>query len=123
MDLLSSSIDSLKGFNLTGNPYPSSIDWRASSGWTRSDLVSTGGGYDMWIWNPTANNYGVYNSADADGVGTNSVTRYIAPMQGYFVTASSAGNLSMNNDVRVHDGAGNWFKSIERQVGTVSLER
>ena len=29
---------SLKGFNLVGNPYPSSIDWGAASGWTRTDI-------------------------------------------------------------------------------------
>jgi hypothetical protein len=112
---------SLKGFNLVGNPYPSSIDWRAASGWIRTGLNSTGGGYDMWSWNPAANNYGVYNSADADGVGTNSVTRTIAPMQGYFVQAADGGNLSMNNEVRVPDGAGNWFKSTKQEVSKVSL--
>ena len=109
----------LKGFNLVGNPYPSSIDWQAASGWSRSNLVSTGGGYDMWIWNPTANNYGVFNSAT--GTGTNSVTRYIAPMQGYFVRASGNGNLSMDNNVRVHNGAGNWFKSNEIIPGMLSV--
>jgi len=114
----SSEVD-LKGFNLVGNPYPSSIDWQAASGWTRSNLVSTGGGYDMWIWNPTANNYGVFNSAT--GTGTNSVTRYIAPMQGYFVRASGNGNLGMNNNVRVHNGAGNWFKNTEIIPGLLSV--
>ena len=103
---------SLKGFNLVGNPYPSSIDWKAASGWTRTNLKSSGGGFDMWIWNPEASNYGIYNSADADGVGTNSVTRYIAPMQGFFVQASSTGNLGMNNSIRVLDGA-DWFKNAQ----------
>lgn len=96
----------LQGFNLVGNPYPSSIDWQAASGWTRANLANSGGGYDMWIWNPTANNYGIYNSAT--GIGTNSITRYIAPMQGYFVRAVDAGNLTLNNTVRVHDGANSW---------------
>jgi hypothetical protein len=105
----SGAIDSLKGFNLVGNPYPSSIDWQAASGWTRSNLTTTAGGYDMWIWNPTANNYGVFNSST--GIGTNSVTRYIPPMQGYFVQATANGYLSTDNNVRVHLGAGNWFKS------------
>ncbi len=112
---------SLKGFNLVGNPYPSSIDWKAASGWTRTKLTSSGGGYDMWIWNPTANNYGVYNSADADGIGTNSVTRYIAPMQGYFVQASSAGNLSLTNSVRVLNGANDWLKNFNQENSEVSL--
>ncbi len=110
---------SLKGFNLVGNPYPSSIDWQASSGWSRSDLVSSGGGYDIWIWNPTANNYGVFNSAT--GSGTNSVTRYIAPMQGYFVKATGAGNLGMDNDVRLTDGIGVWLKNTKVIPDIVSL--
>jgi hypothetical protein len=53
LGLTSSSNDlNLKGFSLAGNPYPSSVDWQASSGWSRSILVNSGGGYDMWIWNP-----------------------------------------------------------------------
>lgn len=111
----------VQGFNLVGNPYPSSIDWRAASGWTHNNLVQSGGGYNMWIWNPTADNYGVYNSADPDGMGTNSVTRYIAPMQGFFVEAENAGNLGMTNAVRVHDGAGNWFKGQQQSINDLSL--
>jgi hypothetical protein len=108
----------LKGFNFVGNPYPSSIDWQAASGWTRTSLVNSGGGYDMWIWNPSANNYGVFNSAL--GSGTNGVTRYIAPMQGYFVRAASAGTLSLTNSVRVHNNAGDW-KSAEIIPGMLSI--
>jgi hypothetical protein len=101
----------LKGFNLVGNPFPSSTDWQAASGWTRSNLKTSGSGFDMWIWNPSAANYGVVNSAS--GSGTNGVTRYIAPMQGFFVRAASAGDLGITNSVRVHDGAGNWLKKGE----------
>jgi hypothetical protein len=98
----------LQGFNLVGNPYASSIDWMDSKGWTRSNLVTSGGGNDMWIWNPDAGNYGVYNSADESGVGTNAVTRYIPSMQGFFVRAESAGNLVTKNDARVHDATTLW---------------
>ena len=108
----------LKGFNLIGNPYPSSIDWQAASGWSRSNLTSSGGGYDMWIWNPTANNYGVCNSSS--GGGTNGISRYIAPMQGYFVLASNTGNISVNNSVRVHNGASNW-KDQNLELNSVSV--
>jgi hypothetical protein len=103
----------LMGFNLVGNPYPSTADWQATSGWTRSDLVQSGSGYDMWIWNPTALNYGVINSSG--GTGTNGVTRYIAAMQGFFVRAKVNGNLGTTNSVRVQQGAVSWFKK-----GTVS---
>lgn len=108
----------LKGFNLVGNPYPSSIDWEAATGWSRDGLVNSGGGYDMWIWNPAANNYGVFNSFT--GTGTNSVTQYIAPMQGYFVRASAAGNLAMDNTIRVHNGAA-WFKNTGMDPVKVSV--
>lgn len=108
---ISSTDVGVEGFNLIGNPYPSSVDWSAASGWTRTNLDVSGGGYNMWIWNPAASNYGVFNSADGDGVGTNSVTQFIAPMQGFFVQAGSAGNLGMDNDVRINSGASNWLKS------------
>jgi hypothetical protein len=98
------------GNNLVGNPYPSSIDWKAATGWDRSMLESAGGGYDVWIWNDTANNYGVYNSASADDEGTLGVTRYIAPTQAFFVRVNQSGNLTMNNQVRAHEGSGNWIK-------------
>jgi autotransporter-associated beta strand protein len=112
----------LKGFNLVGNPYPSSVDWQAASGWDRTKLEVSGGGSDMWVWNPTANNYGVFNSAS--GVGTNSISRYIAPMQGYFVKAANTGNLVFDNRVRVHTGAGNWFKNstIKNPIIRITVE-
>jgi autotransporter-associated beta strand protein len=107
----------LKGFNLVGNPYPSSIDWQAS-GWTRTNLETSGSGYHMWIWNPTANNYGVVHS-DSVVTGTNGVTRYIAPMQGFFVRATGEGSLIMTNTVRTHTGANAW-KSAQFNPGAIS---
>jgi hypothetical protein len=81
----SSSADAVvRGFNLIGNPYPSSIDWKSGTGWLRTDLVVSGGGYDMW--NPASNNYGVCNSSSS--IATNGVTQYI-PTQGYFVRAAT----------------------------------
>jgi hypothetical protein len=114
------SLINLKGFNLVGNPYPSSIDWSASTGWTRSNLADSAGGKDMWIWNPAVNNYGVYNSATL--IGTNAITRYIAPMQGYFVKAVSSGSLELNNSTRVHTGAGNWFKNKNEKSGLIRIK-
>ena len=98
----------LGGFNLIGNPYCSSIDWQSASGWDRSSLIQSVSGYDMWIWNNAANNYGVMNSAT--GMGTNGVSSYIAPMQGFFVRAETNGNLVIDNSVRVHNGASSWLK-------------
>jgi len=100
-----------KGFNLLGNPYPSSIDWSLGGGFDRNMLYLNGSGYDIWTWSSTAKNYGVYNSADASG--TNNVTRYIAPMQAFFVRASTAGTFSFKNNARVHNGASIWLKSAQ----------
>jgi hypothetical protein len=109
------------GANLIGNPYPSSVDWKSASGWDRSPLESNGGGYDVWIWNDEAENYGVYNSASAVDVGTLGVTRYIAPTQGFFVSATAPGNVSMNNSARVHNGSGNWLKTTSDFISRLSL--
>lgn len=87
--------------NLVGNPYPSSIDWKASSGWGRSNIAESGGGYDMHIYNQSYGNYGAYNSASLIDDGTNGTTRYITSCQGFMVKASATGNISMDNGVRV----------------------
>lgn len=116
---ISSSDGGLKGFNLIGNPYPSSIDWQAPTGWSRSNLVESGGGYDMWIWNPSASNYGVSNSFT--GISTNDVTQYIAPMQGFFVQAISSGHLYMDNNLRTFSGASDWLKSSPQITSSISV--
>lgn len=109
------------GSNLVGNPYPSSVDWKSQYGWDRSMLESNGSGYDMWIWNDAANNYGVINSASASDYGTLGVSRYIAPTQAFFVKAIQSGNLTLNNQTRVHHGSDNWFKTHEENPQTVIL--
>ncbi|MFO8023414.1 MAG: hypothetical protein R6U65_13175, partial [Perlabentimonas sp.] len=116
---ISSTDLGLKGFNLIGNPYPSSIDWQAPTGWSRSNLVESGGGYDMWIWNPATSNYGVSNSFT--GISTNNVTQYIAPMQGFFVQAISDGHLYMDNNLRTFNGANDWLKSSEQKSSSISV--
>lgn len=113
-----------KGFRLVGNPYPSSMDWKAASGYDRSNLTLSGGGYDLWMWSSTANNYGLYNSALTGDNGTLNASRYIAPMQGFFVLASSAGNMEFNNNARVHESAGAWLRSAgtSNGGGTIRLK-
>lgn len=110
------------GANLLGNPYPSSIDWKASQGWNRSVLESNGGGYDVWIWNDVAKNYGVYNSAATDDIGTLGVTRYIAPTQGFFVSASQTGSISLNNLVRVNQPGAQWLKATSNLTQRIIIK-
>ena len=103
-----------KAYNLVGNPYTSAIDWKAASGWTRSSLVVSGGGYVMSIWNDalSTGNYGVFNSAALSGSGTNGVSQYIPVGQGFMVEAATAGTLGFTDAVRVHD-AQQWLKSAD----------
>jgi len=111
----------VRGFNLIGNPYPSSIDWLATSGWTRDALlVSGGGGFDMWIWNPVTSNYGVYNSLTS--IGTNGVTQNIAPMQGFFVRAATNGTVTMTNNIRGNSGANNWMRMKTTKAEIIKVQ-
>ncbi|MFZ4581801.1 MAG: T9SS type A sorting domain-containing protein [Paludibacter sp.] len=110
IDLTNDGTGVNKGFNFVGNPYPSSIDWKDDTGFTRSMLVSNAGGNDIWVWSNSANNYGVYNSADVLNTGTNGVTRYISPNMGFFVKAASNGTFAFNNNARVANEAGNWMR-------------
>jgi hypothetical protein len=103
---------SYEGFNLLGNPYPSSIDWKAVSGWSNRDqLVNSGGGYNFWVWSDQNNNYGAYNSASVSDDGTLGLSRYIAPMQAYWVEAANdGGTITVGNAARVNSNQ-NWLKS------------
>ncbi len=101
--LTNSGSGTYESMNLVGNPYPSAIDWKASSGWDRSNLGESSGGHNMYIYNQTEGNYGAYNSGSGGNSGTNGNSRYITSCQGFLVYASSAGNLVMDNDIRVTD--------------------
>ncbi|MFZ4399675.1 MAG: T9SS type A sorting domain-containing protein [Bacteroidales bacterium] len=89
------------GWNFIANPYPSAINWNATSGWTRNVLADAGSGEKaIWVWNASTANYGAYISNAA--LGTNSVSRLIPSAQGFWVKASTAGTLSMSNSIREH---------------------
>jgi hypothetical protein len=87
------------GWNLVGNPYPSALD--VDGDWTRVN-VSNGVAY----WDETFDNYRYY----ADGVPVNDGSRYIPPMQGFFVKASGTGTIGVSNETRAHTAQG-FYKS------------
>jgi len=102
-----------KGFNFTGNPYPSSLDWDVNdgSGWSR-----TSGNIDMslYIWNGTVGNYGAY--VKGSGSGTNDVDNIIPPHQGFFVHCLAAtGSIGVDNGARIH-ASQDILKSTENYV-------
>ncbi len=85
------------GWNFVGNPYPSSIDWEAASGWTKTNVAAT-----IYTW--SGQFMATYNSETH--LGTSLGSRYIAPMQGFYVEVNDGqtqGTLKMTNDIRVHN--------------------
>jgi hypothetical protein len=94
-----------KGFNLVGNPYPSPIDWTASSGWTKMNIDNA-----IYFFNASgaSDEYsGTYNSW-VGGVSTGGSTNIIPSMQGFFVHVTDGsfpitGTLGMANSVRTND--------------------
>jgi M6 family metalloprotease-like protein len=81
------------GWNLVGNPYPSSVDWNTVAGWTKTNVTAT-----LYI-HVNATTWATYNKTT--GI-TNNGSNYIPPFQGFFVEASAAGSLGINNAARTH---------------------
>jgi len=92
------------GFNLVPNPYPSAIDWNASSGWEKKENI--GGSIYFWPGGiANSSNYASWNGS----IGINGGTPYIPVGQSFFVQATSeAPVLRMNNSVRVHNAQSFW---------------
>ncbi|MDO9256194.1 MAG: C1 family peptidase [Bacteroidales bacterium] len=100
------------GWNLVGNPYPSSIDWDAS-GWTKTNLYNA-------IYVENSGGWATYIS----GVGVTGGSRFIAPGQGFMVRAGAtigSGSLVMNDYVRTHN-ATTFFKSETVSDSLIRIE-
>ncbi|MDP4266939.1 MAG: T9SS type A sorting domain-containing protein [Bacteroidota bacterium] len=83
------------GWNLVGNPYPSAIDWKASSGWTKNKISNQ-------FCFRTNGTWSTYNGTS--GLATNGGSQYIPAMQGFWVKdTASGGSLGVTNAVRVHN--------------------
>ncbi|HNW90220.1 MAG TPA: T9SS type A sorting domain-containing protein [Bacteroidales bacterium] len=96
------------GWNLVGNPYPSPIDWNATSGWNKSNIVNS-----VYFFNPTTQYTGTY-STYAGGIGVpGNINGIIPAMQGFFVKATvSSGAFSVTNDARISELNPVFHKSI-----------
>ncbi|MDB5272834.1 MAG: C-terminal target protein [Chitinophagaceae bacterium] len=82
------------GWNLLGNPYPSTVDWSSGS------ITKTGIDNAIYMWDGRTNRYAYFVS----GTGTNGGTQYIGSMQGFFVKVSAAGgtgSLTIPSTARV----------------------
>lgn len=108
------------GYNLVGNPYPSSIDID-NAGVILSNLSGT-----FYFWNPSLNGgLGAYSSwvKGSSGTGNNGATNIIPVGQGFFVKTTDAnGELSFTNQAHVH-GAQPFNKSSENNVLRLKLSQ
>ncbi len=81
---------SVRGFNLVGNPYPSSIDWdKFQSTTPGSTIYGTSVGGTIYVLDPISHNYGAYITGSGGSGGTNNATNIIASGQGFFVITSA----------------------------------
>ncbi|MCK4662138.1 MAG: T9SS type A sorting domain-containing protein [Bacteroidales bacterium] len=94
------------GWNLIGNPYPSYIDWDAASGWTRHGSDTT-----VYLYDASSTQYATFNHAN--GYSTNGGSRYIPPLQGFFIHVSTNNTVQMTNAVRVNSTIDFWKKTEE----------
>ncbi len=101
------------GFNFVGNPYPSPINWTASSGWTKTNIDNA-----IYFFNHGDTNqyYGRYSSY-IGGVSSDGIANNIIPaMQGFFVHVSNGsypvtGTLTFTNSVRTTGLTPHYFRT------------
>ncbi len=104
-----SGTDTIYGYNFVGNPFTATLDWDASSGWTKTNIDDATYVYNNGNW-----------ASYAGGTGTNGGSRYIAMNQGFFVQVnddgSTAGTLQITTDALVHN-ATPFLKSGKKERG------
>lgn len=113
-----------KGFNLVGNPYPSPIDWDASSGWTKTNIDDALYFFNAGNTNQYKGTYSSYvNGVSSDGIANN----IISSMQGFFVHVSDgaypvSATLGFSNAIRVNNLNPNFHKSnIRNDISLIRI--
>ena len=70
------------GWNLLGNPYPATIDWKNTNGWNRSNLANA-----IYLRNNQNGNENSIVVSFVDGVGTNGGNGLVSTGQSFWVLA------------------------------------
>jgi hypothetical protein len=88
----------VQGFNLVGNPYPSSINWETfQTTTTTTGIYGNNISNTIYVIDPVSHNYGAYMKGGG-GAGTNNASNIIASGQGFFVRATGAGAQLIFNE-------------------------
>ncbi|KAF0201640.1 MAG: hypothetical protein FD170_2497 [Bacteroidetes bacterium] len=99
------------GWNLIGNPFPSSINWNSL---TKSNVDAT-----LYYYDNSVPGYKYYNTTSG-GIG--GATQYVAPMQGFMVHAASAGSVVISNTARTHEGQNVFYKNEPLTTNILDLK-
>ncbi|HEY9044961.1 MAG TPA: T9SS type A sorting domain-containing protein, partial [Ohtaekwangia sp.] len=105
MNYTSSGTIANDGWNLVGNPFPSTIDWNSASGWTKTNIDAS-----IYIRDNGSTNTQV--AAWNGVVGTNGGSSRIAMGQGFWVKANGSGTpvLRANENVKAAGSQTTFFK-------------
>ncbi len=87
------------------------------SGWDKSDINDA-----KYIWNPSADNYTIFLGG-SNPVGINGGTQFIPSNQGFWVQATTNGNISVNNACRkgIMNSTPDYYKNQETDYPFISL--
>jgi hypothetical protein len=106
-----SGIPTADGWNLVGNPYPSSINWDISSGWTKSQIM----GNMISVWDAGANQYKTWNGSTGSMGNGN-----IAQGQGFWFQCNSTPTLNITEDAKT-PSTGAFLREMSQPIHTVEL--
>jgi len=102
------------GWNLIGNPFPSSVDW-ISENVTKTNVDAA-----LYFYDNATLSYKYYVNLTG---GTGTATQYIAPMQGFMVHANSAtGSVTIKNTARTHTGQNVFYKDAPLTTNILDLK-
>jgi len=92
----------VRGYNLVGNPYASSINWDLFNTTTStSGIYGVSVGTTIYVLDPVSKNYGAYVSGTG-GVGTHNTSNILPSGQGFFVVGTAAtAKLVFNESAKV----------------------
>ena len=83
-------------YMLVGNPYPSTLDWSSTSGWTKTNIADA-----IYLWSASTNQISSWVGGITSGP---NASKYIPAMQAFMVTTTGSGgmaSLGINNNARV----------------------
>ena len=104
LDVTGASIKS--GWNFVGNPFPCAVDWNGNAAWNLTNLDAS-----IWVWDPVAGNYKVWNYNSGGGLQSGEITA----TQAFWVHATdTTGTVSSSMTIpasqRVHS-TNSFYKS------------